>query len=119
MNTEQLRAEFEAWARNKNYDLDAVMLLSKPPKFSHYANPATQDALEAYQAGRAALQSQDMKPVIEALGAAQSNECGPHRPLGSSDPDSVNYDHDAFMWDYYQRAIDHARRGEGDSNADS
>lgn len=64
---------------------------------------------------RAALQSQDMKPVIEALGAAQSNECGPHRPLGSSDPDSVNYNHDAFMWDYYQRAIDHARRVEGEA----
>lgn len=66
MNTEQLRAEFEAWARNKNYDLDAVMLLSKPPKFSRYANPATQDAWEAYQAGRAALQSQDRDDAAHA-----------------------------------------------------
>jgi|GEM_PF-4191596 len=59
MNIEQERADFEAFARPRNYDLDAVMLLSKPPKFLRYANPATQDAFEAYQAGRAALQSQD------------------------------------------------------------
>lgn len=61
------------------------------------------------------LQSQDMRTVIEALKAAQNNECGPRRPWGSADPDSDEYAHDAFMWDYYQRAIDHARRVEGES----
>ena len=55
MNIEQIRADFEVFAIPRNYDLDAVMLLSKPPKFSHYVNQATQDAFEAYQAGRAAL----------------------------------------------------------------
>ena len=63
MTNEQKRADFEAFARPRNYDLDAVMLLSKPPKFSHYANSSTQDAFEAFQAGRAALQSQEIQAL--------------------------------------------------------
>lgn len=57
-----------------------------------------------------ALQSQYREVIIEALKCAQNNECGPRRPFGSSDPDSDDYACDAFMWDYYQKAIDHARR---------
>lgn len=43
--------------------------------------------------------------AAQALKSAQSNIAA-YRPRGSSDPESSQYDHDAFMWDYYQRAID-------------
>ncbi|MGZ9981507.1 hypothetical protein ACXXCT_08565 [Bordetella bronchiseptica] len=43
--------------------------------------------------------------AVQALKAAQNNIAA-CRPPGSSDPKSPQYDHDAFMWDYYQRAID-------------
>jgi len=43
--------------------------------------------------------------AAQALKSAQSNIAA-YRPPGSSDPESSQYDHDAFMWDYYQRAID-------------
>lgn len=33
------------------------------------------------------------------------NNLASSRPRGSSDPDSPNYDHGAFMWDYYGEAI--------------
>lgn len=109
MNIEQERAAFERHWR------DFYQIGTKLDRINgRYHSMAVQCAWEAWQAGRAALQSQDMKPVIEALEAAQNNECGPHRPFGSSDPDSDDYDHDAFMWDYYQKAIDHARRFEGE-----
>ncbi|HWN48134.1 MAG TPA: hypothetical protein VNM71_12295 [Steroidobacteraceae bacterium] len=35
------------------------------------------------------------------------------RPSGSSDPESDAYDHDAFMWDFYQSAIDAAIAAKG------
>lgn len=105
---EQELADFEAWFATK-FNADR---LSEKTSTDGYGDAYALTAWLAYQAGRADLQSQCMRPVIEALETAQNNECGPHRPIGSSDPDSVNYDHDAFMWDYYQRAIDHARRVE-------
>lgn len=43
--------------------------------------------------------------AAQALKSAQSNIAA-YRPPGSSNPESSQYDHDAFMWDYYQRAID-------------
>ncbi|MGK0556119.1 hypothetical protein [Bordetella bronchiseptica] len=47
----------------------------------------------------------DESLAVQALKAAQNNIAA-CRPPGSSDPKSPQYDHDAFMWDYYQRAID-------------
>lgn len=44
--------------------------------------------------------------AIEALKSAQNNVCA-RRPFGTSaDPNSDDYDHDTFMWDFYQAAID-------------
>lgn len=51
----------------------------------------------------------DAKAVLAALVSAQCSIAA-SRPPGSSNPDSAGYDHDAFMWDYYQRAIEAARR---------
>ena len=101
MNTEQIRADFEVFAIPRNYDLDAVMLLSKPPKFSHYVNQATQDAFEAYQAGRAALQSRDREDAERYRWLRDLPEGSPHEEIGNLPGD---------MWD---AAIDHARRAEG------
>lgn len=55
MNTEQLRAEFEAWTDNHYYlsELNNIYL------DDDYVDPEMQAAWEGYQAGRAALQSQD------------------------------------------------------------
>ncbi|KDC59382.1 hypothetical protein L512_5219 [Bordetella bronchiseptica MBORD624] len=64
-------------------------------------------AWEGWKA-RAALASApvaDESLAVQALKAAQNNIAA-CRPPGSSDPKSPQYDHDAFMWDYYQRAID-------------
>lgn len=48
----------------------------------------------------------DTGKAIRALKTAQNNLCA-RRPFGaSSDPNSPDYDHDAFMWDFYQSAID-------------
>ena len=55
-------------------------------------------------------QAPDMALIVKTLRVAQNNECGPHRPAGSSDPDSRDYDHGAFMWDFYRRAIDEAMK---------
>ncbi|CUJ50170.1 Uncharacterised protein [Achromobacter sp. 2789STDY5608633] len=58
-----------------------------------------------------ALLSKTRTPVaedslaVQALKSAQNNIAA-RRPPGSSDPQSPRYDHDAFLWDYYQRAID-------------
>ncbi|MGY6272734.1 hypothetical protein ACXIUT_23895 [Achromobacter denitrificans] len=58
-----------------------------------------------------ALLSKTRTPVaedslaVQALKSAQNNIAA-RRPPGSSDPQSLRYDHDAFLWDYYQRAID-------------
>jgi hypothetical protein len=58
MNIEQLRAEFEAWANGR-----CELHLVNPA--GRYSSATTQFAWEAYQAGRAALQSQDRGAVIE------------------------------------------------------
>lgn len=54
MNTEQERADFEAWADNHYYlsELNNIYL------DDDYVDPEMQAAWEGYQAGRAALQSQ-------------------------------------------------------------
>lgn len=71
------------------------------------------DQLRKLCAGTAAQQdAADAALIVEALRSAQNNLCA-YRPPGSSDPENPNYDHDAFMWDYYQRAIDAAMKGEG------
>lgn len=83
---------------------------------THLVTISSRDALIAsvIVAGRAieaAVLSKLRAPVadeplpVQALRAAQNNIAA-CRPLGSSDPQSPSYDHDAFMWDYYQRAID-------------
>lgn len=53
MNTEQERAEFEAWATSQ------WLVLQRTVHGEDYQDLRTQVAWEAYQAGRAALQSQD------------------------------------------------------------
>jgi len=50
----------------------------------------------------------------EAVQTAQQN-IGPRRPSGSSDPQSPDYDHDAFMWDYYGAALAGAAPAEAGS----
>lgn len=40
----------------------------------------------------------------DAIGGAQQS-LGPRRPEGSSNPDSPEYDHDAFLWDHYEAAM--------------
>ena len=47
----------------------------------------------------------DTSITVKALKDAQS-KIAARRPPGSSDPENQHYDHDAFMWDYYQNAID-------------
>src|SRR5690606_21114851 len=94
MNIEQERAAFEAFESKHG------LCVTKEGEL--YRSHVIRWMWKAWQA-RAALQSQDMRTVIEALETAQNNECGPRRPWGSADPDSDEYAHDAFMWDYYQR----------------
>lgn len=56
-DTEQLRAEFEAWTDNHYYlsELNNIYL------DDDYVDPEMQAAWEGYQAGRAALQSQEQE----------------------------------------------------------
>lgn len=63
MNTEQERADFESWANGR-----CELHLVNPA--GRYSSAITQFAWEAYQAGRAALQSQDQE------GAARSEPSG-------------------------------------------
>lgn len=52
MNTEQLRADFEVWAKADGYE--------DFERFGEgYSHPELREAWRGYQAGRAALQSQD------------------------------------------------------------
>lgn len=57
MNTEQERAEFEAWAKGRGMTLHKASPCDGSPPY--YLDTASIAAWEAYQAGRAALQSQD------------------------------------------------------------
>ena len=113
MNTEQLRADFEAH-------------FSKPPfewEFHRYGEDSAwpgnyqlyehQCAWEAYQAGRAALQSQDREDavgrLIEALKSYMHFGC----PVCSGDCHSANPPVSGCPVREAQQAIDHARRAEG------
>lgn len=100
MNIEQERMDFEASASKHG--------LCTTLDDGFYRSHVARWMWRAWQE-RAALQEQDLSIVLDALEAAQGNIAA-HRPVGSSDPGSDRYDHDAFMWDFYQKAIDHARR---------
>lgn len=65
MNTEQERAEFEAWIASPPYEnpLDINPEASAFP--GQYTSYEVQLAWEAWQAGRAALQSQDREDEVE------------------------------------------------------
>lgn len=52
--------------------------------------------------------------AIKALRSAQGNIAA-FQPEGDPNPDSDDYDHDAFMWQYYQQAIDSLQRLQGES----
>lgn len=104
MNTEQERADFEA-------AMDG--LLFDRADDGTYTSSVTRVALEAYEAGRAALQSQDredVKEVIERLPRYNfgyvSDEWGMGRQLGA-----IRHDNGRFLRiDDVTVAIDHARR---------
>lgn len=107
MNTEQLRAEFEAWYV-ETYGIRPTRDGLDPTRY--FANP-TQARWEGYQAGRAALKSPEIQSLRksleiknEALMSAQQQISG-MRPDGSSDPESPQWHADAALWDYYQDAI--------------
>lgn len=97
-DTEQLRAEFEAWASGR-----CELYLVNPA--GRYSSATTQFAWEAYQAGRAALQSQDRdKDRIDAER---------YRWLRA---DNAYFPEENHIWGGQEldEAIDHARRIEED-----
>lgn len=58
MNTEQLRAEFEAWMRKEHPDHSLEYVNG------WYTHSPPQRLWDAYQAGRASLQSQDREDAL-------------------------------------------------------
>lgn len=73
MNTEQERAEFEAWAQN-SFDLHRHSA-------GEYSSNLTQTAWAAWQAGRAALQSQEYTSAIGKAGQAYMDSFKYAHPL--------------------------------------
>lgn len=108
MNTEQERAEFESWCETRT-------LGTGRDHEGYYISLETALSWEAYQAGRAALQSQDSEEVMEmalcesrrlVLRIGQAYRFVPMK--GCKTCEEMKAEHD----DAY--AIDHARRIEGD-----
>lgn len=52
MNTEQLRADFEAWYASRHETYDTTFIYYTPE--NRYQRPSVDESWEAYQAGRAA-----------------------------------------------------------------
>lgn len=118
MNTEQERAEFEVWAASKwpgvSFAPDQNNCGIVVPE--RYKHPKLQAAWEAYQAGRAALQSQDREDAeryrwlrrpdtgpakLDSLHNWVNDDCHPpHRELKHGKE--------------LDKAIDHARCIEGE-----
>ena len=111
MTNEQERAAFEAWA-NGRCELHLVNLAGR------YSSAITQFAWEGYQAGRAALQSQDREDAerYRRLRKGDIDDVAVVRGLGAMD-----YGASAVIATYSEEidgddldaAIDHARRIEG------
>lgn len=105
MNTEQLRAEFEVWANGR-----CELYLVNPA--GRYSSATTQFAWEAYQAGRAALQSQDREDALRYRWLRQQ------RTISDQACVTWNIGHDWIQMDGAEldAAIDHARRAEGEAS---
>lgn len=105
MNSEQERAAFEAWANGR-----CELHLVNPA--GRYSSAITQFAWEAYQAGRAALQSQDREDAeryryLSSMATQQADALGPifRIDVRRTTPQTL------FNFD---AAVDHARRAEGE-----
>ena len=104
MNTEQERAAFEAWAQN-SFELHRHSA-------GEYSSNFTQTAWAAWQAGRAALQSQDRKDALRyrylsSMATQQADTLGPIFRIDVRRTPQTLFNFDA--------AVDHARRRiEGD-----
>lgn len=94
-DTEQERAEFEAWWSNRGLGVGT----------------GKKAAWFAYQAGRAALQSQDREQIINAARAAMNESFEVGDEYGSIGIPSDRAAYLSLLLDEY----DHARRVEGES----
>ena len=79
MSIEQLRAEFEAWAKGRGMTLHKASPCDGSPPY--YLDTASIAAWEAYQAGRAALQSQEYTSAIGVAGEAYMDSFKYAHPL--------------------------------------
>lgn len=117
MNTEQERADFEAWHKREmwdgGYESGYGEFYPDAYRFNErrvYENLHTQMAWRGYQAGRATLQSQDREDaLVQAIQEAIAL-LGPEAPSCSGCE---------YEWNHALRvlheAVDHARRIEGES----
>lgn len=115
MNTEQERAEFEAWANGR-----CELHLVNPA--GRYASAITQFAWEAYQAGRASLQSQDREDAERYRYLRDNAQLSHFGDIGNSGWCVMYRDHTirrvfTYNGPELDEAVDHARRVEGDGYA--
>lgn len=122
MNTEQLRAEFEAWHKREmwdgGYESGHDEFYTDAYRFNErrvYENMHTQIAWRGYQAGRAALQTQDREDAerYRALraGILRSDDDMPTRMAEYAETHFVDMGNPTTA--EIDAAIDHARRVEG------
>ena len=103
MNTEQLRAEFEAWCETRSLEVGR-------DNEGDYISLETYLSWEGYQAGRASLQSQDREGIIKAARAAMNESFEVGDEYGSIGIPSDRADYLSLLLNEY----DHDRRAEGE-----
>lgn len=112
MNDEQLRAEFEAWLYLDQTKYD-------PERMS---KQEIEIAKLAYQAGRAALQSQDREDEscewhnYPETDNVWDTDCGQSFEIYEGTPTENGMGFCCYCGKPIHEAIDHARRVEGDNN---
>lgn len=107
MNTEQKRADFEAWyLENNDVPREAI-----ERKGDGYVWIGTDEAWEIWQAAQAALQSQGMERIIGAARAALNESFEVNDEHSSIGIPSDRAAYLSLLLDEY----DHARRIEGES----
>ena len=104
-DTEQLRAEFEAWFKETDHFLSELDFCLMPD--GRYEDDDVEVAWEAYQAGRAALQSQDREDAeryryLSSVATQQADTLGPIFRIDVRRTPQTMFNFDA--------AVDHARR---------
>lgn len=114
MNTEQVRADFEALERKrKGFGPDTLTRASVEPD-NEYLLPLVQARWEGYQAARATLQSQGREDAERLDWLDKVAHCADWMEGEPTKRVIRAHDGAEFTGDTWREAIDHARRGEGE-----